>query len=181
MIYTLPCSLFMYILVIHTYICITHCYSSPILTVIIPLIFCAFRCGFQAKCESGDQFCRYEARNYVAILRNSRLRGLDRVLWTRLAHATSSTADNHKGLSPLPGKQSTTVLTSSRHDGLLCSWRIQSAVLESGGISGGYHNPSCTRTVLCSGVTSLPLREQGEGTVERVRLDKARQTIGLLS
>jgi len=50
---------------------------------------------------------------------------------------TSSTADNHKGLSPILGKQSTTVLTSSWHDGLLCSWRLQSAVLESEGISGG--------------------------------------------
>jgi len=47
------------------------------------------------------------------------MRGLARALWTRLAHATSSTADNHKGLSPILGKQSTTVLTSSRHDGLV--------------------------------------------------------------
>jgi hypothetical protein len=103
------------------------------------------------------------------------MRGLARALWTRLAHATPSTADNHKGLSPVLGKQSTSVdLFTIRRTGVRDGYSQLY-------ISGGYHNPSCTWTGFGSGVTSLLVREQGEGIVDQVRLDKAGQTISLLS
>jgi hypothetical protein len=54
-----PTPMFIYVLVIHTYICITHCYSPPIVIANVPHTFGTPRCAFQAKCESGDQFRRH--------------------------------------------------------------------------------------------------------------------------